>query len=206
MIASTAALPSIVEIDENFLYVESEIPTSLIEYRFAIKQDDWQKVQIFIFEEIERILKLNMIGKEIDALLNGKKNIYNLKNEMWSNTEFIHKISNHPIHIQDRNKTLSPSAFIPFCEFGGNMIGSRIDMIDYPICTSFRDKIFEKQLCYELDLNTHKKHFSYQTLKKGFTILIDENKDRFFSWNNRHEIKKDKGKTTKHKISFTKGG
>ena len=31
------------------------------------------------------------------------------------------KITNHPVHIKLKNNQQSPSAFIPFCEFGGTM-------------------------------------------------------------------------------------
>ena len=41
-------------------------------------------------------------------------------------------IVRHPVHIVDKNKKLSPSAFIPFCEFGGNMtaMGLNTELFD----------------------------------------------------------------------------
>ena len=36
-------------------------------------------------------------------------------------SDIIQKYNNHPVHIIDMEGNLSPSAFIPFCEFGGNM-------------------------------------------------------------------------------------
>ena len=36
-------------------------------------------------------------------------------------SELIHKVTNHPVHIQDEH-TISPSSFIPFCQFGGRKL------------------------------------------------------------------------------------
>ena len=49
-----------------------------------------------------------------------------------------------------------PSAFIPFCDFGGNMkaTGVKIDNLEFLVCNSFQDKILNDQLCYEVDLNS----------------------------------------------------
>ena len=68
---------------------------------------------------------------------------------------FIHvAIINHPVHIVSRDNKTSPSSFIPFCEFGGNMstVGENIDLFDVPICNSFQAKNLNDQLCYEVDL------------------------------------------------------
>ena len=90
-------------------------------------------------------------------------------------------MSNHPPHIINEDGTLSPSAFIPFCEFGGNMsvMGVKIDQFDVPVCNSFQAKILNNQLCYEVDLY---KIFTKDIIKKGvkigLIILIDHNEDR----------------------------
>ena len=59
------------------------------------------------------------------------------------------------MHIIDEDGELSPTALIPFCEFGGNMsvMGVKIDQIDVPVCNSFRPKIKGDQLCYTVDPN-----------------------------------------------------
>ena len=74
-----------------------------------------------------------------------------------------------------------PSAFIPFCDFGGNMsaMGVMIDQFDVPVCNSFQAKILNDQLCYKVDLNK----FSYKNnlkneLNLGFNFLMDYNEDR----------------------------
>ena len=67
----------------------------------------------------------------------------------------LQKMTNHPVHIQEKDGQISPTALIPFCEFGGNMsvMGVKIDQIDVPVCTSFRPKIIMDQLCYTVDPN-----------------------------------------------------
>ena len=93
----------------------------------------------------------------------------------------VQKVSNHPVHIVDSSGNLSPSAFIPFCGYGGNMsaMGEHIEQFDAPVCSSFKAKILNTQLCYEVDVN---KIFSKVVLKKGLKIgllfLLDYNEDR----------------------------
>ena len=53
----------------------------------------------------------------------------------------------------------------------------------------FRAKILNDQLCYEVDLNDYKDFFSNENLKKGLKFLVDENRNRFFSWSNRIQAK-----------------
>ena len=60
----------------------------------------------------------------IDALLatyttDTRSNIA-MTNPIYTDNEARHKIINHPVHIFDKTqKKLSPSSFIPFCDFGG---------------------------------------------------------------------------------------
>ena len=100
---------------------------------------------------------------------------------LFKNFSDIASTVNHPIHIFKENATFTPSAFIPFCEFGGKMsrIGVRNDHFDVPVCNSFQAKILNDQLCYEVDLN----HFSSQDnieaeIKSGFIFVMDYNEDR----------------------------
>ena len=76
---------------------------------------------------------------------------------------------------------MSPSAFIPFCEFGGSMeiVGVKIDNFSVPVCNSFQAKVLNDQLCYEFDLNrfTNKVH-NEKNLKLGFYFIMDYNEDR----------------------------
>ena len=72
----------------------------------------------------------------------------------------LQKLITHPIHIIDQDGELSPTALIPFCEFGGNMsaMGVKIKQFDVPVCNSFRPKIIRDQLCYTVDPNKYYKH------------------------------------------------
>ena len=85
------------------------------------------------------------------------------------------------MHIIDNEGSLSPSAFIPFCAFGNNIstMGIKIDKFNVPVCNSFKAKVLNDQLCYEVDV---KEVIDQQVLKKeldiGLTLLIDHNEDR----------------------------
>ena len=97
----------------------------------------------------------------------------------------LHLITNHPVHIHDENGSLSPSAFIPFCQFGSNIstLGTQTDLFKIPVCNSFQAKIFYDQLCYEIDVNKFigRDHFSAKELKLGLTLLVDTNFNRQYS-------------------------
>ena len=87
----------------------------------------------------------------------------------------------HPVHFVTKEGLKSPSAFIPFCEFGGNIssMGVMVDQFDVPVCNSFQAKIRNDQLCYEVNLNkfTNKGNIEHE-LKLGFVIIMDYNEDR----------------------------
>ena len=80
---------------------------------------------------------------------------------------------------------MSPSAFIPFCDFGGDMetMGVKIDQFDVPVCNSFQAKILNDQLCYEVDLEKFKNNTNVENeLKLGFVFVMDYNEDRQFTF------------------------
>merc|ERR1719150_1914543 len=90
------------------------------------------------------------------------------------NSEDEYLIINHPVHILTKDHLISPSAFIPFCDFGGNMsaMGVKIDQFDHPVCNSFQAKIMNDQLCYEVDLDKYSdKNNVENELKLGFNFL-----------------------------------
>ena len=75
----------------------------------------------------------------------------------------------------------SPSAFIPFCEFGRNTskMGTKIDQFDVPVCNSFQANIRNDQLCYEVDLNKFSDNDNIKNeLELGFVFIMDYNEDR----------------------------
>ena len=95
--------------------------------------------------------------------------------------------NHHTVHLIDQEERLSPSAFIPFCEFGGNLtaMGRNIDQFNIPVqfgipvCNSFKEKILNNQLCYEVDLNKFSNQENIENeLKLGFNFLLDYNEDR----------------------------
>ena len=86
------------------------------------------------------------------------------------------------MHIMDHNGNISPSAFIPFCMFGGNAsaMGVKIGQFKSPVCNSFRPKIFNDQLCYEVDVTrfTGKTDFERKRqLAEGLIMILDNNED-----------------------------
>ena len=92
-------------------------------------------------------------------------------------------ISNHPAHIFDANGNISPSAFIPFCEFGEERsnLGKTHDNFSVPVCNSFTQKIFTDQLCYEIDLQSYRSTETFELKKQlnsGLILVLDYNMDR----------------------------
>ena len=106
-----------------------------------------------------------------------------------SDMQQLQKITNHPVHIIDENGELSPSAFIPFCQFGKNMsiMNVKLDLFSMPVCTHFKDKIFYDQLCYEVDVNRFQDKFTEQDLKLGLSMLVDTNFNRRYSFIEKHD-------------------
>ena len=93
----------------------------------------------------------------------------------------ISQYSNHPVHIISKDNKMSPSALIPFCDFGGNMsaVGIKIDQFEIPVCNIFEAKIFNNQRCYEADINKFRnKKNNNRDAKFGFTFFMDYNLDR----------------------------
>ena len=98
--------------------------------------------------------------------------------------------SNHPVHFITKEKKKSPSSFIPFCEFGGNMssLGIMINDFDIPVCNSFQPKILFDQLCYEVDLNQFSnKDKIEKELRLGLNFIMDYNEDRQVIFDHRNE-------------------
>ena len=93
----------------------------------------------------------------------------------------MQKASNHPVHILNSKGDFSPSAFIPFCVFGNNKIGEKIEDFEVPVCNIFVAKNWNDQVCYELDLNLLKDEDDiYRQLKDGILLILDFNEERQF--------------------------
>ena len=141
---------------------------------------------------LNRMMKTPKTSQNKDDILGAEKlfnrtaSVLSLKfREMPSSLPemgFISDLSiNHPVHILTRDHQISPSAFIPFCDFGGNMsaMGVKIDQFAVPVCNSFQAKIMNDQLCYEVDINRFSNKNNIENeLKLGFNVLMDYNEDR----------------------------
>ena len=99
--------------------------------------------------------------------------------------EDVARVIQHPVHLVDKDGKASPSAFIPFCDFGGRTSEVATEeqieghKFDVPICTCFKDKILKDQHCYEVDLNNFSRHDNRENeLKLGFAFMIAYNEDR----------------------------
>ena len=123
--------------------------------------------------------------KLFERILGDEKIMKRSSNSPNIESEFI----NHPVHVLSGNTKFSPSAFIPFCEFGQDMkqVSLEVDNFRAPFCNIFTRKIVHKQLCYEVDLEEiRNKTDSSIDLSSGLAFFIDLNEDR--------EIKNKKGK------------
>ena len=97
--------------------------------------------------------------------------------------KLFQRVNSHPVHILDKYNNLSPSSFIPFCSFGGDMesVGTNIKEIDIPVCNIFQAVIRNDQLCYEADLNKLKDDNDIKVFKQlqlGLVLLLDYNVER----------------------------
>ena len=58
-------------------------------------------------------------------------------------------------------------------------VGVKVDKFGVPICNSFQARLFNDQLCYEVDLNKYSNNENIEReLKAGFIFMIDHNEDR----------------------------
>ena len=90
----------------------------------------------------------------------------------------------------DEDNEVSPTALIPFCEFGGDLsvMGVKIDPFDVPVCNSFRHKIVKDQLCYTVDPNEYKHKIDLEG-QLSLTLAIDYNEDRISDFSIENQIK-----------------
>ena len=103
-------------------------------------------------------------------------------------------IINHPVHIITKDNQTSPSAFIPFCDFGGDLslMAIQTDQFEVPVCNSFQAKVLNDQLCYEIDPNEFNElKSSDNAMKKGLSFLVDFNEDRQVSYEKETAKKED---------------
>ena len=139
----------------------------------------------------------------LDFILTNTKDINKLN---LSDLSKIQKITNHPVHILDKDGHKSPSAFIPFCQFGSDMtaMGTDAKMLRIPICNSFQPKIFYDQLCYQVDIKNLYTNMSAQSLRLGLSFLVDTNFNRQYSLNQQNQNKSMHKEDIGNKYLFSK--
>ena len=94
-------------------------------------------------------------------------------------------MNNHPVHILNNQGEISPSSLIPFCSFGNEFIGTKINEFEVPVCDIFKPKHYFDQLCYETDLQNLKDSQKLDNqLKMGLTLVLDYNEERQIDYNN----------------------
>ena len=113
-------------------------------------------------------------------------------------TDYEMKISNHPVHIIDGNERFSPSAFIPFCQFGRNYSLTSVftENFSVPVCQGFKPKIVLDQLCYEINVNNLTSNISEEDIKMGLVLYLDYNRER----NDGEIVKEDVKETINNKL------
>ena len=63
-------------------------------------------------------------------------------------------------------------------------LGQKIDAFEVPVCNIFLAKVFNDQVCYEMDLNLFKDEDDIENqLKDGITLILDPNEERQFEKN-----------------------
>ena len=93
----------------------------------------------------------------------------------------LQTLSNHPVHILNNEGEYSPSSFIPFCSFGEEFVGKRIDDFEILVCDIFKPRNYFDQLCYETNLQDLKDRNNLKVLKQletGLTLVLDYNEER----------------------------
>ena len=97
-------------------------------------------------------------------------------------TAQVRRISHHPVHVMAGDGSLSPSAFIPFCEFGADkaVVGERVAEIDVHVCNIFQEVTMAGQICYEVDVNEFKDSVNNtkRALETGLTFWMDYNPEK----------------------------
>ena len=58
--------------------------------------------------------------------------------------------------------------------------GTKKEQFDVPVCNSFKAKVLNDQLCYEMDPNKLKSIVSEKDFFEGFKFYVDTNVDRQF--------------------------
>ena len=76
-------------------------------------------------------------------------------------------------------------------------MGVDIDQFNFPVCNSFKEKVLNDQLCYEVDLNRFVNVNTIdRDLELGFTFIMDYNEDRQVTFDRNISNRENIGLTT----------
>lgn len=112
---------------------------------------------------------------------------------LLSNLEY--EQASHPVHILDADGNLSPSAFIPFCAWAGDMgsLGTKAPNFSIPVCNAFQPRDLNGHICYSLNLTTEKLQKPGQGVQDGLTLVIDYNRERSLAWPIEQNLQRSEG-------------
>ena len=171
----------------NDLFENKSPPAIILTLNRILKIGSQKKQLMIITEKIFRkvSLALSLKHDEINSLTDPNSSLNRTEENILpsesSAMSQMGTLTNHPVHIINKNGDLSTSAFIPFCEFGGEMstMGKKIDAFSEPVCASFEPRNLNDQLCYVVDLEKFKDPNNIESqLKLGFAFILDYNEDR----------------------------
>ena len=172
-----------------FTYL-NHCPPKIVDFYKEFLKTSTLKDLILVLNRIQKN-SLNTVQKSAIRILNKLAKNYDLKIFDERNLNFTkpsdkwNAVANHPIHVDDKNVELSPTALIPFCSFSGNfsLMGVENPNFNVPVCKGFSPKVLNDQLCYTTDPNTIKNVIDLNKLlylgnELAITLYIDYNEDR----------------------------
>ena len=139
-----------------------------------------RKVVSFFVENIST--QLSLAHQDL-AILNIGSSSFPSKFTKLSSLKNAHvqRITNHPVHILNKSDSFSPSAFIPFCDLGGNMelVGTNHKEFPIPVCSAFVKTILNNQVCYKIDVNEFIKEVTFDGQQKiSLNLFLDYNEEK----------------------------
>ena len=139
---------------------------------------------IIKFADIKQIMLSSLEDQSQFKLTFSKLNTMDLKGFSNESLKRLQNLNNHPLHIFDKDGTILPSAFIPFCQLGvvKNYIGKDHDLFALPVCHAFERRQLSGQLCYEIDMGKiTNSSLTTDDLRAGLTFFVDLNIERQIS-------------------------
>ena len=103
-------------------------------------------------------------------------NVPECMHNFFLDMNLLKRVNNNPVHILN-----SPSAFIPFCSLGEDILGVKVKEFEIPVCNIFEPKIQYDQFCYETNLDLLKKEDANIRKKQreiGLILVLDYNEER----------------------------